>query len=106
MEYSTNMATHQTITGIEKVTDFPSARFHVTVEGDAHTEHNVTLTREYYEHLTSKACSPEELIRYSFEFLLEREGNTAILHEFDVVDINRYFPQYEQTIQQYFSKEE
>ena len=35
-----------------------------------------------------------ELIRRSFEFLLDHEANTSILPEFDLGTIERYFPDY------------
>lgn len=35
-----------------------------------------------------------DLVRRSFEFLLAREDNTSILHEFDLSTIERYFPEY------------
>lgn len=35
-----------------------------------------------------------DLVRRSFEFLLERESNTSILREFDLSTIERYFPEY------------
>jgi hypothetical protein len=40
----------------------------------------------------------EELIRRSFEFLLEREPKDAILRAFDLPVIARYFPEYEAEI--------
>jgi len=42
--------------------------------------------------------SPEELIRRSFEFLLEHESKESILRDFDLSVIRRYFPDYEQAI--------
>jgi hypothetical protein len=38
--------------------------------------------------------APEELVRVSFEFLLEREPATSILREFSLDVISRYFPGY------------
>jgi hypothetical protein len=40
----------------------------------------------------------EELVRKSFEFLLERESNASILPSFDLPVIGHYFPEYENTI--------
>jgi hypothetical protein len=37
----------------------------------------------------------EDLVRRSFEFLLEREPPTAILAEFELSVIRRYFPEYD-----------
>jgi hypothetical protein len=38
------------------------------------------------------------LVETSFKFLLERESNTSILSRFDLPIIERYFPEYEETI--------
>jgi hypothetical protein len=35
-----------------------------------------------------------DLVRRSFEFLLEREPASSILREFRITDIERYFPEY------------
>ena len=45
-----------------------------------------------------KVVGPEELIRKSFEFLLEREPKESILSRFDLSVISRYFPEYEREI--------
>jgi hypothetical protein len=37
----------------------------------------------------------EDLVRRSFEFLLEREPPSAILAEFELPVIRRYFPEYD-----------
>jgi len=67
-------------------------------EGGSKTEHIVTLDEEYYEKLTGKEISKEELIERSFEFLLARELKESILRSFNLKVINRYFPEYEKTI--------
>jgi hypothetical protein len=38
--------------------------------------------------------APEELVRASFGFLLEREPATSILRRFSLDQISRYFPEY------------
>ena len=38
--------------------------------------------------------APEELVRASFEFLLEREPASSILRKFSLDIISRYFPDY------------
>lgn len=42
--------------------------------------------------------TPEELVRRSFEFLLQRESKESILREFDLSVIQRYFPDYDQAM--------
>ena len=40
----------------------------------------------------------EDLVRRSFEFLLEREPPSSILPRFDLSVIERYFPDYDQRL--------
>ena len=74
--------------------------FLVTVtEGRSQSSHRVTVRQEYYEKLSGGNISAEELVRRSFDFLLEREPKESILSQFDLSVIARYFPDYEQQIQ-------
>lgn len=72
--------------------------FKVTVEKDTTTTHTVRVVPSYYEKLTDKCVTSEELVKQSFIFLLERESNTNILRSFDLSVISQYFPEYEKTI--------
>ena len=74
--------------------------FEVTVSngGGRPTRHRVTLQSADYEQLTGGTVPPEELVRESFAFLLEREPKEAILRQFDLTVIGRYFPEYEAEI--------
>ncbi len=72
--------------------------FAVRVTANVTTDHTVTLTPDYYQKLTEGNVSPEQLIKRSFEFLLERETNSCILSRFDLPVIARYFPEFEKTI--------
>jgi len=47
----------------------------------------------------------EELIRKSFEFLLEREPKESIFSKFNLQIINNYFPEYEKRIKEFYSKD-
>lgn len=73
--------------------------FDVTVTDDRTTRHRVTMRDDDYRRLCGGRVSPPDLVRRSFEFLLEREPNTAILDQFDLTIIGTYFPNYEQEIQ-------
>ncbi len=75
-----------------------STTFKVTVDKDTTTTHTVTVTQSFYEKLTEKYVKPEELVKQSFVFLLERESNTSILRSFNLSVISQYFPEYEETI--------
>ena len=81
-----------------KVNTIDSTSFEVIVEGPTTTTHHVTLTHLYYQKLTNGQVPPETLVTKSFEFLLDRESNTSILSRFDLPIIERYFPEYEETI--------
>ncbi|MFO7900266.1 MAG: hypothetical protein R6V58_14545, partial [Planctomycetota bacterium] len=62
--------------------------------------HTVTVGQDYYEELTGGAISEDELVRRSFDFLLERESKESILSSFDLRVISRYFPEYERTMKE------
>jgi hypothetical protein len=63
------------------------------------TTHQVTMNKDYYMDLTeSGRIIPEEFIKKSFEFLLDRESKDSILQQFDIAQINDYFPEYEKEI--------
>lgn len=66
-------------------------------EPDA-TSHVVTVPREYWKKLANGKDNPADFVRKSFEFLLEREPKEAILREFELSVISRYFPEYEEEI--------
>jgi hypothetical protein len=62
------------------------------------TTHDVTVLAADLARLAPGAADPVDLVRRSFEFLLEREPKTSILRRFDVTVIGRYFPDWERTI--------
>ena len=83
---------------VQEIKSFPEAQFQVEVQGEQTTTHTVNLSENYYDKLTSSKISVQELIKKSFEFLLERESNTSILREFDLTVISTYFPEFETII--------
>ena len=71
----------------------------VTVaEGASKTVHTVTVQKSCRDKLAGAEISAEQLVRKSFEFLLEREPKESILRSFNLNVISRYFPEYEQEI--------
>ena len=74
--------------------------FTVKVEG---REYNVVLDDEYWQDLTGGKIAKEELIKKSFEFLLEREPKESILSRFNLRIIKQYFPEFEEEIRTYRS---
>lgn len=64
---------------------------------DAKSErsYRVTLKQSDYNLIAEGKVEPAELVRRSFEFLLENEPKESILSQFDLPVIGRYFPEYE-----------
>lgn len=61
--------------------------YEVTVDGAS--RHRVSVPARFGDE------DVERVVRVSFEFLLEREPASAILPEFSLDVIGRYFPEYE-----------
>jgi len=68
-------------------------------EGKGQTSHRVTLKKADYHRIAGGKIEPAELVRRSFEFLLENEPKESILTRFDLTVISRYFPNFEREIQ-------
>jgi hypothetical protein len=82
-----------------EVEKMDATHFHVRVmEAGSESTHQVTLDPRDYARIVGGAVEPHELIRKSFEFLLEREPKESILTRFDLTLIARYFPEYEREI--------
>ncbi|MFQ5540916.1 MAG: hypothetical protein ACE5F4_01580 [Candidatus Paceibacteria bacterium] len=81
------------------VQEIDSTTFKVTVSKDGSaTEHRVAVNPGYARKLAGDKEQVTELIRRSFDFLLEREPKEAILKKFDLSVIQKYFPEYEEEI--------
>jgi hypothetical protein len=81
---------------VEKVDQL---KFRVRViEGGSESTHDVTVSPGQLAKLAGDKIQPEELVRRSFEFLLERESKESILTRFDLSVISRYFQEYEREI--------
>lgn len=70
----------------------------VTVRGGTETHHRVHVSAGTLERLAPGATDPDELVRSSFAFLLDREPQSSILREFELPVICTYFPEYETAI--------
>ncbi len=75
----------------------------VTVDLGHRTEHRVRITPDDL-HRYGAGRPAEELLKASFQFLLEREPNTSILSSFDLPVIQRYFPEYQKEIKRLLKK--
>jgi hypothetical protein len=67
-------------------------------EGGSETRHSVTFTRADFQRLTTSGATPDDLVRRSFEFLLQHEPKESILRSFALPEIGRYFPEYEREV--------
>jgi hypothetical protein len=82
-----------------EVEKLDSSHFRVRViEPGSESIHQVTVGPKDYARLAVRTADPEELIRESFQFLLEREPKESILSRFDLSVISRYFPEFEREI--------
>lgn len=68
--------------------------------GAERTEHTVTVTAADLERWGRGGAQAdvEDLVRRSFDFLLEREPPGSILRRFELAVIQRYFPEYDTEI--------
>lgn len=86
-----------------KITPAGGGAFRVEVsDGASVTSHTVTVSPSSLERLEWKG-TPEDLIRRSFAFLLEREGSSSILAEFEISDIGRYFAGFDEAARRGFA---
>jgi len=74
-----------------KVNKISDQEFLVTVEeGGSISSHKVSMDEDYYQKLTGRKITREELIKKSFVFLLERESKESILSKFNLKIIKKY----------------
>ncbi len=76
----------------------------VVREGKSETRHQVTMSQEVYQQLTSGQHTPEDCMHAAFRFLLDREPKESIFPRFDVTLISRYFPEFRRVIPRYLSR--
>jgi hypothetical protein len=62
------------------------------------SHHRVGVAQADLARLAPGDAEPEELVRRSFRFLLERESPYMILRSFDLSDIAHYFPEFEREL--------
>jgi hypothetical protein len=81
------------------ITERADGSFRVDVtDGRTTTTHSVTIPEGFASRIGCGGTDPGELVRKSFEFLLEREPPSSILREFSLDVISRYFPEYQREI--------
>ena len=85
------------------ITELSKDKFEITVKANLITKHIVFVTDEILFKLTKNKVSKEDLLNFSFNFLLERESNTSILTSFDLTVISKYFPEYTKKVNDKFN---
>ena len=75
--------------------------FTVTVAETSTTTHTVTVTDQSLNDLTDNNVTKTQLLKFSFNFLLDREPNTSILSSFDIKVISRYFSDYKDEVRRW-----
>ena len=88
---------------ISRITINPDAnpiQYKVTITSpdNSKTNHTVSITKEFYQRISGGLRKQEDVVRASVEFLLEREPKESILPNFDLTEIQKYFPEYETLI--------
>lgn len=78
--------------------------YEVIVEAEVETLHTVTLSADYHRQLCGGTLTHEWVLIQAFRFLLEHEPNTEILRSFDLQDISRYYPEFEDEIRRRLSQ--
>ena len=81
-----------------RITPTSEESYHVKVSGKTETMHSVSVTDLDYKRFTAGRKSKDQLVLFSFEFLLKREENTSILREFAICKISEYFPEFEKEV--------
>ena len=80
-----------------------NSEYEVTVQSNTVTTHTVNLSDEVHKNLTNNKVTKEELLDFSFKFLLDREPNTSIMSSFELTVISRYFSDYEKNVEKWCS---
>ena len=70
-------------------------------EDGSESRHQVTASQADMHRLASGAIPSERVIEAAFQFLLDREPKDAILRQFDITVISRYFPDFETRLPDY-----
>lgn len=69
------------------------------------TRHRVSMRASLFSHLAGdRAATPEEVVAAAFCFMLDREPKEAILGEFDLSVIKRYFPEFDAELPKYLDQ--
>jgi len=68
--------------------------YEVIISKDVTTRHLIHLNNNSYLKYSNNSITREQLVKKAFLFLLSKEKNTSILEEFDIEDIENFFPEF------------
>ncbi len=86
------------------ITPVADREFEVRVrDPNGESNHRVSVPEDLTAELELPEDDLEGVVRASFEFLLEREPGSAIMSEFSLDVISRYFPEYPEELARRFS---
>jgi len=72
--------------------------YETIVNSNNSTTQIVTLSDQVHKNLTKDRVTKEELLDFSFKFLLNREPKNSIISSFELTVISRYFSEYEKSV--------
>jgi hypothetical protein len=89
---------------IEKVGETIEARIFeaVVIDGGKQYPFKVTVDKGYAREICGEDIQLVLLVQQSFMFLLEREPVTSILRDFNLREIEHYFPEYRDVMNELF----
>ena len=77
-----------------KITQIDKDTFEVVVQGDKTTRHIVNVSDKVLEEFTFGRMSKEQFVKKSFLFLLRKEPNASINGDFQIEEIENFFPEF------------
>ncbi|OGD81523.1 hypothetical protein A3A54_02295 [Candidatus Curtissbacteria bacterium RIFCSPLOWO2_01_FULL_39_62] len=97
--------TEKRVTIISKEKTLSGWQFKVNInikdlDKNSQEEYNLTIELDEtdYVRLTNRSINPEEMVKKSVNFLLSRENARNILTSFNLMEISKYYPDYEEMI--------
>ena len=77
-----------------KITKIDKDTFEVVVQNTTTTQHIVKVGDKILTEFTFNQLSKEQFLKKSFLFLLRKEPNTSIQGDFNIEEIENFFPEF------------
>mgnify|MGYP001310434355 CR=1 FL=1 len=77
-----------------KITKINKDTFEVVVQSTTTTQHIVKVSDKVLTEFTFNQLSKEQFLKKSFLFLLRKEPNTSIEGDFNIEEIENFFPEF------------